>query len=108
MINLLLEDADGEDLARSLTRACRAHTPGERFLEERGVQGSLVRSRRLPEEVGSDPLLAEGFDAAREWVLKVVNLPCGVPWGLGKLPLLEWGMTQVPEEGEPPACSERP
>ena len=76
MINLLLGDVDGEDLARSLTRACRAHTPGERFLEERGVQESLVRSRRLLEEAGSDPFLAGGFDAARERVLKVGSFPC--------------------------------
>ena len=89
MINLLLGDADGEDLARSLTRDCRAHTPDERFLEERGVPESLARSRRLLEEVGSDPLLAWGFDAAREGVLKVGGLPCGVPWGLGELPLME-------------------
>ena len=89
MINLLLEDADGEDLARSLTRARRAHTPSECFLEERGVQESLARSRRLLEETGSDPLLTGGFDAATERVLKVGSFPCGVPWGLGELPLVK-------------------
>ena len=40
MINLLLGDTDGEDLAHSLTRACGAHTPGERILEEQGAQES--------------------------------------------------------------------
>ena len=50
---------------------------------------SLVRLRRLLEEVGSDLFLAGGFGAAREGVLEVGGLPCGVPWGLGKLPLME-------------------
>ena len=89
MINLLLGDTDGKDLVRSLTRACRAHTLGEWFLEERGVSGSLARSRRQLKEVGSDLPLARGFDAAREGALKVRGFPCGVPWGLGELPLLE-------------------
>ena len=56
--NLLLGNAGGVDVARSLTRTCRAHAQGERFLEERVVPKSLARLLRLLEEVGFDPFLA--------------------------------------------------